>query len=161
LTAEQQAHLPVGCVFSYPAFSFMIQAWMTREELRILKQEESTAHLSSIAQEKAHLTHRSPLSVVGDDRKEARSLRRRTKSWSRSLRSRSKGLTMTAASAPSKEAARFSLGGETEEEDSDPEEEHALAERVRTPFASGTVDAEGVLDPKAPLTTRLTMSSRM
>lgn len=64
---------------------------------------------------------------------------------------------MTAASSSKEKEVNFSLGAETDE-DEDPEEEHALAERVKTPISE--VGLEGILDPAAPLKTRLTMSSR-
>ncbi|MBW0525409.1 hypothetical protein O181_065124 [Austropuccinia psidii MF-1] len=59
--------LPVGILWMYPALDFNFTSWMSPENLRILRQDQSSATLpEGILEAKNHLDHKSPLSVVND-----------------------------------------------------------------------------------------------
>lgn len=73
--------LPEALVWAYPALNFNYESWMDAKALAVLHQESSGGSTtSSLRQQKDHLSHRSPLSIVDD-----RPTRRRTISWSRSF----------------------------------------------------------------------------
>ncbi|CAH7689376.1 Alpha/Beta hydrolase protein [Phakopsora pachyrhizi] len=59
--------LPIGLIWMYPALDFNFTSWMSPENLRILRRDESSAELpEGILEAKNHLQHKSPLSVVDD-----------------------------------------------------------------------------------------------
>ncbi|KAJ7703015.1 Alpha/Beta hydrolase protein [Mycena rosella] len=98
---------PVALVFNYPALDFNFTSWMTPDNLRVLRTEESSGNLAGLkelAEQKDHLKHISPLSMVGDKRPGVprRKPLRRQKSWKDTIR----GLTTS--------------GGETDEDPSTP-----------------------------------------
>ena len=67
---------PVALVLNYAALDFNFTSWMTPQNLRVLQAEQSSGHLSLLPEQKDHLRHISPLSMVGDRRpRRRRSLR--------------------------------------------------------------------------------------
>ncbi|KAJ7072154.1 Alpha/Beta hydrolase protein [Mycena amicta] len=81
---------PISLVFNYPALDFNFTSWMTPDNLRVLRTEESSGGLPGIkelAAQKDHLNHISPLSMVGDKRPVSRRkpLKRQT-SWKDTIR---------------------------------------------------------------------------
>lgn len=71
--------LPAALVWAYPALNFNYESWMNVRDLEVLRQE-SHGNIHGLRQQKDHLSHRSPLSIVEDHPP-----RRRTKSWSKSF----------------------------------------------------------------------------
>ncbi|KAL6310381.1 Alpha/Beta hydrolase protein [Sparassis latifolia] len=71
---------PVALMLNYATLDFNFTSWMSPENLRVLRTEQSTGHLRGLVEQKDHLGHISPLSMVGD-----RKLRRR-KSWRDTIR---------------------------------------------------------------------------
>lgn len=179
--------LPKALVFAYPALDFNFTSWMTPDNLRILQSEQSSGHIPSLAAQKDHLRHISPLSMVSD-RKGVQVRRRR--SWRDALRKlaspideRSK-LTLRhsttssrallgqgGADGPNGDAEAGEMAdveeGVTREEDKPlqarvrfhPEvEERILARQQRE--ADAMIPGQGASADQAPLGTRLTMTSR-
>ena len=67
---------PLALVLNYAALDFNFTSWMTPQNLRVLQTEQSSGHLSLLPDQKDHLRHVSPLSMVGDRRpRRRRSLR--------------------------------------------------------------------------------------
>ena len=67
---------PLALVLNYAALDFNFTSWMTPQNLRVLQTEQSSGHLSLLPDQKDHLRHISPLSMVGDRRpRRRRSLR--------------------------------------------------------------------------------------
>ncbi|KAI0675288.1 alpha/beta-hydrolase [Trametes maxima] len=81
---ETQMNLPhpLALVLNYAALDFNFTSWMTPKNLRVLQAEQSSGHLSILADQKDHLRHISPLSMVGD-----RKFPRRRRSLRDTLRS--------------------------------------------------------------------------
>ena len=75
---------PVALVFSYVALDFNFTSWMTPAHLRVLWSEQSTTNIASLAEQKDHYSHKSPLAVVNDtlDR-----CLQKHKSWTKTLHS--------------------------------------------------------------------------
>ncbi|PIL36166.1 hypothetical protein GSI_01826 [Ganoderma sinense ZZ0214-1] len=67
---ETQMNLPspLALVLNYAALDFNFTSWMTPQNLRVLQTEQSSGHLSLLPDQKDHLRHISPLSMVGDRR---------------------------------------------------------------------------------------------
>ncbi|KAI0374058.1 alpha/beta-hydrolase [Pilatotrama ljubarskyi] len=80
---------PLALVLNYAALDFNFTSWMTPQNLRVLQTEQSSGHLSMLAEQKDHLRHISPLSMVGD-----RKVPRRRRSLRDTLR------TLASPSAP-------------------------------------------------------------
>ncbi|KAF9469919.1 Alpha/Beta hydrolase protein [Collybia nuda] len=82
---------PVALVLNYAALDFNFTSWMSGDNLRVLRSEQSSGNLSGIrelANQKDHLQHISPLSMVEDQRygsTRSRPLKRRG-SWKDALR---------------------------------------------------------------------------
>ncbi|TBU56379.1 alpha/beta-hydrolase [Dichomitus squalens] len=75
---ETQMNLPhpLALVLNYAALDFNFTSWMTPQNLRVLQSEQSSGHLPLLSDQKDHLRHISPLSMVGDRRpRRRRSLR--------------------------------------------------------------------------------------
>ncbi|KAJ7091212.1 Alpha/Beta hydrolase protein [Mycena epipterygia] len=87
---------PIALVFNYPALDFNFTSWMTPDNLRVLRTEESSGSLpglKELAAQKDHLKHISPLSMVGDKRPRVprrKPLRRQT-SWKDTIRGLTSG----------------------------------------------------------------------
>lgn len=76
-------------ILAYPALDFNFTSWMTPENLRTLRSEQSESHIPGLAEGKDHMRHKSPLSVVDDidvKMKRARSGQRK-QSWGGKLSS--------------------------------------------------------------------------
>ncbi|KAJ4001591.1 Alpha/Beta hydrolase protein [Lentinula boryana] len=84
--------LPLALVMNYAALDFNFTSWMTEDNLRILRAEQSSGNLPGLrelAEQKDHLKHISPLSMVGERGSgESRRHRRikRKNSWRETLR---------------------------------------------------------------------------
>ncbi|KAH7929839.1 alpha/beta-hydrolase [Leucogyrophana mollusca] len=81
---------PLALVLNYAALDFNFTSWMSPENLRVLRSEQSSGNLPGLrelASQKDHLQHVSPLSMVGDRHRTPtkRRLKRRT-SWRDALR---------------------------------------------------------------------------
>ncbi|KIM69024.1 hypothetical protein SCLCIDRAFT_103917 [Scleroderma citrinum Foug A] len=83
---------PVALVLNYAALDFNFTSWMSPDNLRVLRSEQSTGNLPGLrelASQKDHLQHVSPLSMVGDKRSSGsfgkRRGLRRGKSWKDAL----------------------------------------------------------------------------
>ncbi|KAJ7838698.1 Alpha/Beta hydrolase protein [Mycena leptocephala] len=100
---------PIALVFNYAALDFNFTSWMTPDNLRVLRTEESSGSLpglKELAAQKDHLKHISPLSMVGDKRPgvpRRKPLKRQT-SWKDTIR----GLTH---SGGEKSEKRFGSSG--------------------------------------------------
>ncbi|KAM6502030.1 Alpha/Beta hydrolase fold [Amanita muscaria] len=84
---EANLPLPVALVLNYAALDFNFTSWMSDENLRVLRSEQSTGNLPGLAElvmQKDHLQHVSPLSMVRD-RPRPSHLQRR-KSWKDTFR---------------------------------------------------------------------------
>ncbi|KAF5393231.1 hypothetical protein D9757_000749 [Collybiopsis confluens] len=61
--------VPLALVLNYAALDFNFTSWMSQDHLRVLRAEQSSGHLPGLrelAEQKDHLKHISPLSMVGD-----------------------------------------------------------------------------------------------
>lgn len=80
--------LPTGLVLTYPVADFNFASWMSSDQLRILRAEQSSSNnipgMREFAEHKDHLHRVSPLSMV-PDRKPRKSMKRRS-SWKDTLR---------------------------------------------------------------------------
>jgi hypothetical protein len=75
-------------VLSYPALDFNFTSWMTVDNLRVLRSEQSSGNLpglKELAEQKDHLKHISPLSMVRDKKPGSKRIKRRS-SWKDTLR---------------------------------------------------------------------------
>ncbi|THH32313.1 hypothetical protein EUX98_g1913 [Antrodiella citrinella] len=80
---ETQIELPhpTALVLSYATLDFNFTSWMSPSNLRVLQSEQSSGNIPSLAEQKDHFGHISPLSMVGD-----RKPLRRRRSWRDALR---------------------------------------------------------------------------
>ncbi|KAK8869902.1 hypothetical protein IAR55_000470 [Kwoniella newhampshirensis] len=79
---------PISMILAYPALDFNFTSWMSPQNLRVLRTEQSETQIPGLMQGKDHLRHKSPLSVVDDvDVKVRKSTigRSRQKSWAETL----------------------------------------------------------------------------
>lgn len=79
--------MPTGVVLAYAALDFNFVSWMSADHLRILRAEQSSNNIPGMrefAEQKDHLHHVSPLSMVPDRRPKKRVKRR--SSWKEKLR---------------------------------------------------------------------------
>ncbi|KAH7912001.1 Alpha/Beta hydrolase protein [Hygrophoropsis aurantiaca] len=90
MNGSQHLPHPLALVLNYAALDFNFTSWMSPENLRVLRSEQSSGNLPGLrelASQKDHLQHVSPLSMVGDRHRKGskRRLKRRT-SWRDALR---------------------------------------------------------------------------
>ncbi|KZT26689.1 alpha/beta-hydrolase [Neolentinus lepideus HHB14362 ss-1] len=80
---QSSLHLPspTAMVLNYAALDFNFTSWMSPANLQVLRSEQSSGHISGLAEQKDHFGHISPLSMVGDRR-----LRRRRHTWRDALK---------------------------------------------------------------------------
>jgi hypothetical protein len=164
--ASVRPPIPVAMVFAYPAFDFNFSSWMSPDHLRVLRQE-SSANLPGILEQKDHMSHRSPLSVVGDRRPP-----RRKSSWSRSF---GKMPFRSPSEMMKRLPSRSSRGDRTPDAEGEDEEyqvedqDKSLDERVLFRDTEAYQDLAGMESPGAmtpgppnrgSFGTRLTMTSR-
>ncbi|KAI0775696.1 Alpha/Beta hydrolase protein [Trametes elegans] len=181
---------PLALILNYAALDFNFTSWMTPKNLRVLQTEQSSRHLSMLAEQKDHLRHISPLSMVGD-----RKVPRRRRSLRDTLR------TLASPSTPKMPPLRsrhttssikhvssiddydsYDDGGAMGDAEDEPfnrvsEEDKPLRARIRfNPQVSRAELEEDIRAPeptqqevdqvtpsdteKAPIGTRLTMTSR-
>jgi len=148
---------PISMILAYPALDFNFTSWMSPANLQVLRTEQSETQIPGIAHGKDHMRHKSPLSVVDDvDRK-----RSREKSWGAAISAK----LPFASQIP---RAMSTPWDAPEASDSEDDVEHArdadkpIRQRVKTPKE----EREFVLPvekprKKAPIGTRLTMTSRV
>ncbi|KAI6032828.1 Alpha/Beta hydrolase protein [Pisolithus orientalis] len=86
--SSARLELPAALVLSYAALDFNFTSWMSPDNLRVLRSEQSTGNLPGLrelASQKNHLRHVSPLSMVGGKRDSGSLAKRRGlkrgKSW--------------------------------------------------------------------------------
>ncbi|KAG8864607.1 hypothetical protein FRB96_005111 [Tulasnella sp. 330] len=71
---------PLAVILSYACLNFNFTSWMAPEHLEILRAEENSNFIPGLVEQKNHLLHKSPLSVV-DDTSDSKRGRRRGNSW--------------------------------------------------------------------------------
>ncbi|WVQ77997.1 hypothetical protein IAT38_000078 [Cryptococcus sp. DSM 104549] len=78
---------PVSMVLAYPALDFNFTSWMSPQNLRVLRTEQSETQIPGLVAGKDHMRHKSPLSVVDDVevRRKRPGHGRRQKSWAETL----------------------------------------------------------------------------
>ncbi|WWC85387.1 uncharacterized protein L201_000250 [Kwoniella dendrophila CBS 6074] len=77
---------PVSMILAYPALDFNFTSWMSPNNLRVLRTEQSETQIPGLVHGKDHLRHKSPLSVVNDIENTRRKTgRQRQKSWTQTL----------------------------------------------------------------------------
>ncbi|KAE9390381.1 alpha/beta-hydrolase [Gymnopus androsaceus JB14] len=89
--------IPLALVLNYAALDFNFTSWMTEDNLRVLRAEQSSGNLPGLrelADQKDHLKHISPLSMVGASESRKHRKIKRKNSWKDTLR----GLTTTSGS---------------------------------------------------------------
>ena len=59
---------PLAIMLNYAALDFNFTSWMTPQNLKVLQAEQSSGHLSLLPDQKDHLRHISPLSMVAPRR---------------------------------------------------------------------------------------------
>ncbi|KIR53229.1 hormone-sensitive lipase [Cryptococcus gattii Ru294] len=169
---------PVSMILAYPALDFNFTSWMSPQNLRVLRTEQSETQIPGLVHGKDHMRHKAPLSVVDDlDNRSRKGGASKQKSWAKTLSDK----------LPLKEEDTHD---EDEEEDVQKfgwdqrrDAEKSLAERVKTPleekrFEFTRLDSPVPLEQKeeqgkqmdemvekkrrkAPIGTRLTMTSRV
>ncbi|KAF8628907.1 hypothetical protein AX15_003688 [Amanita polypyramis BW_CC] len=93
LCEDAKMQLPVALVLNYAALDFNFTSWMSAENLRVLRSEQSSGNLPGLAElasQKNHLQHVSPLSMVCDQKPRGNQLQRR-KSWRGAFRALAAG----------------------------------------------------------------------
>ncbi|KAF7361683.1 hypothetical protein MVEN_00511800 [Mycena venus] len=115
-TASLSSPAPIALVFNYAALDFNFTSWMTPDNLRVLRTEESLPGslpgLKELAAQKDHLKHVSPLSMVGDTRArpgvpKRKPLKRQT-SWKETIR----GFTSSGEKSGGEKSGAEKSGGE-------------------------------------------------
>lgn len=84
---EVRLPAPLSLVLNYAALDFNFTSWMSPDNLRVLRTEQSTGDLPGMRElvsQKNHLKHVSPLSMVGDHRGGTKRLKRH-RSWKDTL----------------------------------------------------------------------------
>jgi len=153
---------PLSLVLNYAALDFNFTSWMSPDNLRVLRTEQSSGDLPGmreLALQKNHLQHVSPLSMVGDHRSRAKRLKRH-KSWKDALQD----LVGRSEDLPSKRHRHMDMkrkssvrsfeaphddheswaDSESEEGESNPvrEEDRPIEERVRFVYQDTSSDTD-------------------
>lgn len=207
---------PVSMILAYPALDFNFTSWMSPQNLRVLRTEQSETQIPGLVHGKDHMRHKAPLSVVDDlDNRSRKGGPSKQKSWAKTLSDKlplvspkkedgAKSYPQSPASGwtkalPRSMSTRLTGWIREEEEDTHDEDEEeevqkfgwdqrrdaekSLAERVKTPleekrFEFTRLDSPVPLEQKeeqdkqmdemvekkrrkAPIGTRLTMTSRV
>ena len=159
---EVKLPTPLSLVLNYAALDFNFTSWMSQDNLRVLRTEQSTGDLPGmreLAMQKNHLQHVSPLSMVGDDRMRTRRLKRH-KSWKDALQDlvgRSEDpftrhhmdikrkSSMKSFEMQCDDHASWA-DSESEEEDPKPvrEEDRPIEDRVRFVYQDASSDTDGL-----------------
>jgi hypothetical protein len=61
----QSLQRPLALVLNYAALDFNFTSWMSPDNLRVLRSEDSSGYIPGMAQQRNHYLHVSPLSMVG------------------------------------------------------------------------------------------------
>ncbi|KAF9529187.1 Alpha/Beta hydrolase protein [Crepidotus variabilis] len=80
--------LPTAVILNYAALDFNFTSWMSDDNLRVLRSEQSSGNLPGLrelAEQKDHLRHISPLSMVRDKKTNRKRMKRRS-SWKDTIR---------------------------------------------------------------------------
>ncbi|KAI0706850.1 Alpha/Beta hydrolase protein [Cerioporus squamosus] len=171
---------PLALVLNYAALDFNFTSWMTPQNLRVLQTEQSSGHLSLLPDQKDHLGHISPLSMVGDRRPRRRrslrdTLRQFTSSSAKAMPPlRTRHTTSDVRRMSYEEFSQDEGGAMGDVEDESPsssrDDEKPLRARIRfnpqvdvkreveSPVSMD--DAAPSTEATAPIGTRLTMTSR-
>ncbi|KAG8213588.1 hypothetical protein J3R82DRAFT_10256 [Butyriboletus roseoflavus] len=167
-TGEARLPSPLSLVLNYAALDFNFTSWMSPDNLRVLRTEQSTGDLPGmreLALQKNHLQHISPLSMVGDQRhanqtfEEAQELERCT------ARSGGKVPYDDHESWADSESEEGEMNP-VREEDRPIEEREQLSAAVAqanlkaTTLVTGSHNGKGIGKNREPIGTRLTMTSR-
>ncbi|KAH9485132.1 Hormone-sensitive lipase [Psilocybe cubensis] len=134
-SSHQPIHLPLptAVVLNYAALDFNFTSWMSADNLRVLRSEQSSGNipgLKEVAEQKDHLKHVSPLSMVRDKKPTRKRIRRRS-SWKDALRNYVSGgeeetsstLKVPSKSAPGRSTSHQGFGDEGSLADGESEEE--------------------------------------
>ncbi|WVQ71557.1 hypothetical protein IAR50_001096 [Cryptococcus sp. DSM 104548] len=73
---------PVSLVLAYPALDFNFTSWMSPQNLRVLRTEQSETQIPGMIHGKDHMRHKAPLSVVDDVEKKKH---KRQKTWAATI----------------------------------------------------------------------------
>ncbi|RPD59870.1 alpha/beta-hydrolase [Lentinus tigrinus ALCF2SS1-6] len=180
---ETQMNLPhpLALVLNYAALDFNFTSWMTPQNLRVLQTEQSSGHLPLLPDQKDHLGHISPLSMVGDRRPRRRrslrdTLRHLTLPSPKAMPPLRTSHTSTDVRRMYREDSRDEGGAMGDVEDESPscdrvsDQEKPLRARIRfnpqvdiRPEIESPVSMEEAapsIETTAPIGTRLTMTSR-
>ncbi|TFK93752.1 alpha/beta-hydrolase [Polyporus arcularius HHB13444] len=169
---------PLALVLNYAALDFNFTSWMTPQNLRVLQTEQSSGHLSLLPDQKDHLGHISPLSMVGDRRPRRRrslrdTLRQLTSPSTKVMPPLRTRHTSTDVRRVVHEADSYDEGGEMGDDESpswNGDQEKPLRARIRfnsqvdvkreveSPVSMD--DAAPTTEATSPIGTRLTMTSR-
>ena len=152
---------PVAMVLSYAALDFSFTSWMTPANLQIMKAEQSTSHLAKLSEQKDHFSHKSPLAVVNDVKKQ----RKRGKSHSSILELHTSSIFRTKSdpftNAMERDEGRNRADEEEVEEDATGLREGDKPLWRRVMFSQMEyLEEEDKVKTKVPIGTGLTMTSR-
>nr|ODN81222.1 hormone-sensitive lipase [Cryptococcus depauperatus CBS 7841] len=75
---------PISIVLAYPVLDFNFTSWMSPQNLRVLRTEQSETLIPGLVDGKDHMSHKAPLSVVGDVDDNTRK-RRHQRSWTETI----------------------------------------------------------------------------
>ncbi|ESK96573.1 hormone-sensitive lipase [Moniliophthora roreri MCA 2997] len=105
--------LPISLLLNYAALDFNFGSWMSQENLRILRSEQSSGNLPGLAEQKDHLKHISPLSMVDDSTIGTHRSRRvkRNRSWRDTIRGFAGSFDGDRETQPSKKESKDSRSG--------------------------------------------------
>lgn len=179
---EARLPAPLSLVLNYAALDFNFTSWMSPDNLRVLRTEQSTGDLPGmreLALQKNHLQHISPLSMVGEHHMRTKRLKRR-KSWKDALQDlvgRSEDLplkqqhhmdmkrksSMKSFEAPCDDHESWA-DSESEEGEMKPvrEEDRPIEERVRFVYKDASSDKDGlhrVLEKQEQLSAAVTQAN--
>ncbi|KDR75205.1 hypothetical protein GALMADRAFT_249170 [Galerina marginata CBS 339.88] len=152
--------LPTAVVLNYAALDFNFTSWMSADNLRVLRSEQSSGNipgLKELAEQKDHLKHVSPLSMVRDKKPNKKRIKRRS-SWKDTLKGFASGgeneeshvpkvMRASTRSLPSKTRSSFgyadegSLADGESDEDEDygqvKEEDRPIQDRIVYKYSNG------------------------
>lgn len=81
LETQHPVPRPLALVLNYPALDFNFTSWMSPNNLRVLRSEQSSGQIDALVEQKDHLRGTSPLSMV-----RKRPVVRRRRSWRDAIR---------------------------------------------------------------------------
>ena len=85
---------PVSMILAYPALDFNFTSWMSPQNLRVLRTEQSETQIPGLVHGKDHMRHKAPLSVVDDlDDRSRKGGGSKQKSWAKTLSGKLPGVS--------------------------------------------------------------------